>query len=176
MTAPLLSIRDLVIEAETGDGQWRRIVDGVSLDTARGEVLGLIGESGAGKSTIGLAALGYTRPHGRFGGGSVLLDGQDLLALPPRARLKLRGRRVAYVAQSAAAAFNPAKTIDAQVGEILVRHGSPAVPRRSGSPPASTASWPCPIPTRSATATRTRPRAGSCSGRWWRWRWPAGPT
>jgi peptide/nickel transport system ATP-binding protein len=122
VTAPLLSIRDLVIEAETSDGQWRRIVDGVSLDTARGEVLGLIGESGAGKSTIGLAALGYTRPHGRFGGGSVLLDGQDLLALAPRARLKLRGRRVAYVAQSAAAAFNPAKTIDAQVGEILVRH------------------------------------------------------
>ncbi len=76
MTAPLLAIRDLVIEAETSDGEWRRIVDGVSLETAPGEVLGLIGESGAGKSTIGLAALGYTRPHGRFGGGQVLLGGR----------------------------------------------------------------------------------------------------
>ena len=111
MTAPLLSIRDLVIEAETSDGQWRRIVDGVSLDTARGEVLGLIGESGAGKSTIGLAALGYARHGCRLSGGQILLDGQDIRTFGERQLLDLRGRRVAYVAQSAAAAFNPAHTL-----------------------------------------------------------------
>lgn len=131
----LLAIRDLAVEAEAAPGQWRRIVDGVSLELAHGEVLGLIGESGAGKSTIGLAALGYVRPHGRFAGGEVLLAGQDLLRLPPHALREVRGRRVAYVAQSAAAAFNPAKTIDAQVAEILLRHrlAAPAEARRAAA-------------------------------------------
>jgi len=135
MSEPLLRISDLVIEAEASHGEWRRIVDGVSLELARGEVLGLIGESGAGKSTIGLAALGYTRPHGRFGGGRVVLAGQDLLGLPPHALLEVRGRRVAYVAQSAAAAFNPAKTIDQQVAEIVLRHrlAGPAEARRQAA-------------------------------------------
>ena len=73
-SAPLLVMRGLVIET-SGPGRPQRIVDGIDLELHAGEVLGLIGESGAGKSTIGLAALGYVRPGCRFAGGSVLFDG-----------------------------------------------------------------------------------------------------
>jgi peptide/nickel transport system ATP-binding protein len=132
---PLLSVRDLAVEVPDGGG-WRRIVDGVSLEVAPGEVLGLIGESGAGKTTLGLAALGHARAPARFAGGQVLLGGADLLRMPPRALAAVRGRRVAYVAQSAAAAFNPALTLDAQVAEVPLRHrlaAGPAEMRRQAA-------------------------------------------
>ncbi|HEX8374320.1 MAG TPA: ATP-binding cassette domain-containing protein, partial [Geminicoccaceae bacterium] len=120
---PLLSLRDLAVEVPDATGRgWRRIVDAVSLEVAPGEVLGLIGESGAGKTTLGLAALGYARTPARFAGGQVLLGGADLLRIPARALGSIRGRRVAYVAQSAAAAFNPARTIDSQLAEVPLRH------------------------------------------------------
>ncbi|WP_312530876.1 ABC transporter ATP-binding protein [Paracoccus sp. (in: a-proteobacteria)] len=103
----LMKIENLKIEAKGDDG-WNPILKGVDLALDRGEVLGLIGESGAGKSTLGLAAMGYAAPGLRFAGGKVLLDGADLLSLPESARRAVRGKRVAYVAQSAAASFNPA--------------------------------------------------------------------
>jgi len=109
----LLDIRDLVIAA--GD---KRIVDGVSLTVAPGEVVGLIGESGAGKSTLGLAALGYVRPGCRRAGGVVRLGAREVFALPPGALREMRRSRVAYVAQSAAAAFNPAFRLADQVMEV----------------------------------------------------------
>jgi peptide/nickel transport system ATP-binding protein len=116
---PLLAIEGLRIEGRAG-GQWREIVRGVDLTLARGEVLGLIGESGAGKSTIGLAAMGYARAGCRFAGGSVTFDGRNLLASDSR---DLRGARIAYVAQSAAAAFNPALRLMPQVIEARLRQG-----------------------------------------------------
>ena len=103
----LLSIENLKIEAK-GEAGWNPILHGVDLQVDRGEVVGLIGESGAGKSTLGLAALGFAAPGLRIAGGRVLLDGTDLVPLSEGARRAFRGRRVAYVAQSAAASFNPA--------------------------------------------------------------------
>ena len=135
MSEPLLRISDLVIEAEASHGEWRRIVDGVSLELARGEVLGLIGESGAGKSTIGLAALGYTRPHCRFGGGRVVLAGQDLLGLPPHALLEVRGRASPTSPRVRPPPSTRPTTIDQQVAEIVLRHrlAGPAEARRQAA-------------------------------------------
>lgn len=118
----LLDVRDLRIEGESG-GCWREVVKGVSFRLDRGEVLGLIGESGAGKSTIGLAALGYARPGCRLSGGKVLFDGRDLLAMTESELRHLRGMRIAYVAQSAAAFFNPAHRLIDQFIEVLTVHG-----------------------------------------------------
>ena len=118
----LLSIRDLRIEGRS-DETWSEIVKGIDLTLRRGEVLGLIGESGAGKSTIGLAAMGYARDGCRISGGTIDFDGIDLRTAPMAERRALRGKRIAYVAQSAAASFNPAHRLIDQYSEGPVQHG-----------------------------------------------------
>ncbi|RUX24040.1 ABC transporter ATP-binding protein [Mesorhizobium sp. M7A.F.Ca.US.011.01.1.1] len=118
----LLQIRNLHVEGFS-DERWHPIVHGVDLTLKRGQVLGLIGESGAGKSTIGLAAMGYAKPGCRITQGSVLFDGIDLLAVNEKGRRRLRGSRIAYVAQSAAASFNPAHRLLEQTVETAVAHG-----------------------------------------------------
>jgi peptide/nickel transport system ATP-binding protein len=118
----LLEIRGLRIEGNS-DGVWHPIVRGVDLTLRRGEVLGLIGESGAGKSTIGLAAMGFARPGCRITDGSILFDGIDLRAAGEEDKRLLWGSRIAYVAQSAAAAFNPAHKLIDQTVETAVRRG-----------------------------------------------------
>ncbi len=122
----LLSIRDLKIEATSYPPREPpkrvTIVDGVSFDLEKGRVLGLIGESGAGKSTIGLSALAYGRGGAEITAGQVLLDGVDILPLGRSGIRKIRGARVCYVAQSAAAAFNPAHRLGDQVIEATVKH------------------------------------------------------
>ncbi|MGV0908766.1 ABC transporter ATP-binding protein [Martelella sp. FOR1707] len=115
---PLLKIENLRIEVEK-DNVWTEILHGVSLELERGEMLGVIGESGAGKSTIGMAALGYVRPGGRFSGGTVLVDGVEMTSASIATLEKMRGMKVAYVAQSAASYFNPAHTIGDQFAEVL---------------------------------------------------------
>ncbi|TAU72157.1 ABC transporter ATP-binding protein [Rhizobium leguminosarum] len=123
----LLSVRNLKIEATSyppGEPPKRvTIVDGVSFVLKKGKVLGLIGESGAGKSTIGLSALAYGRGGAEITGGEVLLDGDNILALGKNGIRQIRGARVCYVAQSAAAAFNPAHRLGDQVIEASVKHG-----------------------------------------------------
>ena len=115
----ILKIRGLHIETVSG----ACLVDNVDLELKRGEVLGLIGESGAGKSTIGLSAMGYARAGCRITGGSIEIGSESLRDMTPEGRRKMRGTRIAYVAQSAAGAFNPALSILDQVCEGPVYHG-----------------------------------------------------
>ncbi|WP_420723906.1 ABC transporter ATP-binding protein [Hwanghaeella sp. LZ110] len=118
----LLEIKGLKIEGRA-DEDWIEIVHGVDVTLKRGEVLGLIGESGAGKSTIGLAAMGYARDGCRLSGGEIWFDGLELRGASDEQRRKLRGHRIAYVAQSAAASFNPAHKLIDQYCEGPVQHG-----------------------------------------------------
>ena len=124
MTDTILSITDLDVRGRPPGGTYVPIVTGVSLSVKKGEVLALIGESGSGKSTISLAAMGFARPGCRIFGGQVVLNGRDIMTLAPPERHSLRGREVAYVAQSAAASFNPAIRIGKQVTEAPLWHGT----------------------------------------------------
>ncbi|MEO0388522.1 MAG: ABC transporter ATP-binding protein [Pseudomonadota bacterium] len=117
----LLKVRDLRIEAYA-DEKWFEIVHGVDLTLHKGEVLGLIGESGAGKSTIGLASMGFARDGCRISGGSIDFDGMELRTSSENTLRALRGSRIAYVAQSAAASFNPAHKIIDQHTEAPVQY------------------------------------------------------
>lgn len=127
MSEPLLKVRDLKIGATVYPPGERpkkiEIVHGVSFDLQPGEVLGLIGESGAGKSTIGLAAMAYGRGGVEITGGEVWVNGRDILKSGKKDVRSLRGGEVTYVSQSAAASFNPAKQIMEQVTEATIRHG-----------------------------------------------------
>ena len=124
MTDPLVKVRDLKIGATVYPPNAKphdiAIVHGVSFDLDRGKVLGLIGESGAGKSTIGLSAMAYGRGGVRITGGEVRVNGRDLLETSNSDLRKLRGAEVTYVSQSAAASFNPARPIMEQVIEAAV--------------------------------------------------------
>ncbi|MGV3552003.1 ABC transporter ATP-binding protein [Rhizobium sp.] len=117
--APILKLVDLRVETVNGNV----LVDNVSLELKRGEVVGLIGESGAGKSTIGLASMAYSRAGCRITGGRIEIDGVSVRDLSPEGRRDMRGQRIAYIAQSAAASFNPAHTIMQQVCEMPIQHG-----------------------------------------------------
>ncbi|WP_050528258.1 ABC transporter ATP-binding protein [Pseudorhodobacter aquimaris] len=126
MSDVLLEVKDLKIEATAyppGEPpQDITIVEGVSFAVDKGKVLGLIGESGAGKSTIGLSAMAYGRGGVRITGGEVMVNGRDILQIGSAGLRGLRGKEVTYVAQSAAAAFNPAKKLMEQVIEATLHH------------------------------------------------------
>jgi len=118
----LLEIKNLYLEAYYEE-KWQPIVHDISLNLKRGEVLGLIGESGAGKSTIGLAAMGYARQGCRIASGSINLDGVEMFNASEKQLRKVRGSKISYVAQSAAASFNPAHRVIKQYAEAPVQHG-----------------------------------------------------
>ena len=122
MSDNLVEIKDLWIEGRS-DEQWHPIINGASLSLKKGEVLGLIGESGAGKSTLGLAAMGFCRDGVRIKSGTVTFDGIDLVNASAAVKRDLLGKRIAYVAQSAAASFNPAHKLIDQHTEAPVQHG-----------------------------------------------------
>lgn len=118
----LLEMRDIRIDGFS-DEQWHQIIKGVNLTLRRGEILGLIGESGAGKSTLGKAAMGYAQPGCKILPGSqIMFDGIDLMKASDAEKRELWGSRIAYVAQSAAASFNPAHRLIDQTIEATVGH------------------------------------------------------
>ncbi len=119
----LLEVEDLKIQARKDDGTPVPIVKGVTFEIRKGEVCALIGESGSGKTTISLSSLAYCKPGLEFSGGEVRLNGKDVLTMDPLDQRDMRGKNVAYLAQSAAATFNPAITIGEQVTESAVLHG-----------------------------------------------------
>ncbi|WP_299144416.1 ABC transporter ATP-binding protein [uncultured Tateyamaria sp.] len=127
MTTHLLQVRGLKIGATVYPPGEKphdiEIVHGVDFDVEAGKVLGLIGESGAGKSTIGLASMAYGRGGVELTGGTVHVNGRDILQAKAGDIRKLRGAEVTYVSQSAAASFNPAKRIMEQVIEAAVFQG-----------------------------------------------------
>ena len=118
----LLEIKGLKIQGFS-DEKWHDIVNGVDITLRRGEVMGLIGESGAGKSTLGLAAMGYTQPGCRITDGEIKFNGVDLAKLKESEKRKYWGNRMTYVAQSAAASFNPAHRLIKQTTASAIRSG-----------------------------------------------------
>ncbi|RRQ20820.1 ABC transporter ATP-binding protein [Thiohalobacter thiocyanaticus] len=122
MTDKLLTVRDLQVRFGEGEGAVRA-VDGVSFAIDRGETLALLGESGCGKSMTALALLRLLpQPVGHIAGGQVLLEGQDLLALPEMRMRQVRGGRIAMIFQEPMTSLNPVMTVGRQIGEVLAAH------------------------------------------------------
>ncbi|WP_257169201.1 ABC transporter ATP-binding protein [Bradyrhizobium sp. SRS-191] len=121
MTAPVLSVRNLQVEFETRRGTLRAI-DGVSWDIAKGEVLGVVGESGAGKSVTGLAVIGLIDRPGRISGGEILLSGLRIDNLPPEEMRKVRGKRIGMIFQDPLTSLNPLYRVGDQIIETIKTH------------------------------------------------------
>ena len=121
MTTPVLSVKNLRVEFPTRHGTLVA-VDDVSFDIAAGEVLGVVGESGAGKSMTGTAVIGLLEPPGRIAGGQVLLKGQRIDNLPPAEMRKLRGKRIGMVFQDPLTSLNPLYRVGEQIIETIRTH------------------------------------------------------
>ena len=121
MTPPLLSVRDLRVVFDTRHGALAAL-DGISFDIAAGEILGVVGESGAGKSLTGTAVIGLLDPPGRIAGGSIHLEGRRIDTLPPAAMRRLRGRRIGAIFQDPLTSLHPLLGIGAQLIETIRAH------------------------------------------------------
>jgi peptide/nickel transport system ATP-binding protein len=121
MTGPLLEVRDLCVEFPTRHGTLRAL-DGVSFDIAAGEILGIVGESGAGKSLTGAAIIGLLEPPGRVCGGQILLEGRRIDDLPTDAMRRLRGKQIGAIFQDPLTSLNPLYTVGRQLIETLRTH------------------------------------------------------
>jgi peptide/nickel transport system ATP-binding protein len=120
-TPPLLEVRDLRVVFDTRRGPLTAI-DGVSFTIAPGEILGVVGESGAGKSLTGTAVIGLLDPPGRIAGGEILLEGRRIDALPPAEMRRVRGREIGAIFQDPLTSLHPLLTVGAQLEETIRTH------------------------------------------------------
>lgn len=122
MSENFLTINDLVVDYTSG-GQIVQAVNGVSLHLKKGQTLGLVGETGAGKTTIARAILRILpMPPANVRQGEIYLDGEDLLKLPEKEMLKVRGNKIAMIFQDPMTALNPTMTIGDQISEVVLQH------------------------------------------------------
>jgi len=121
MTAPLLEVCHLRVEFPTRRGTLLAL-DDISFDIAPGEVLGVVGESGAGKSLTGAAIIGLLEPPGRIAGGEILLEGQRIDQLPYEQMRAIRGRKIGAIFQDPLTSLNPLYTIGRQLTETILTH------------------------------------------------------
>src|SRR4028119_825055 len=138
MQEPVLSVRDLRVEFVTRRGILKAI-DGVSFDIAKGEVLGVVGESGAGKSVTGAAVIGLIDPPGRIAGGEIWLSGTRIDNLSPDEMRKVRGKRIGMIFQDPLTSLNPLYRVGEQLTETIQTHTSlsgSAARKRATEPPA----------------------------------------
>jgi peptide/nickel transport system ATP-binding protein len=163
MADPLLQVRHLRVEFPTRHGTLLAL-DDISFDIAPGEVLGVVGESGAGKSLTGAAIIGLLEPPGRIAGGEVLLAGQRIDNLPYEQMRKIRGRRIGAIFQDPLTSLNPLYTIGRQLIETITPAGE-----RGRSPargPSSCCRKPASRrPSSASTSTRTS-SAAACGNAW----------
>jgi peptide/nickel transport system ATP-binding protein len=131
MAEPVIAVSGLTVSYRQGGG-WHRVVDGVSFSVGRGEVFGLVGESGCGKSTVALQLLGYRHAGMRTDRGSVRLSGEDVLALGRSDLDRIRGEKVSFVPQNPTTALNPGIRVGEQIDEMLAAHHSGDAAARSG--------------------------------------------
>jgi oligopeptide/dipeptide ABC transporter ATP-binding protein len=117
----LLEVRDLRTSFKTSDGMVRAVT-GVDFSVRRGEILGLVGESGCGKSVTSLSIMGLIAPPGRIESGEVVFDGEDLLQLPEAKMRSIRGNRISMIFQQPTSALNPVLDVGFQIGEVLETH------------------------------------------------------
>jgi len=121
MTQPLLQVKNLRVEFPTRRGTLLAL-DDISFEIAPGEVLGVVGESGAGKSLTGAAIIGLLEPPGRIAGGEIVLDGQRIDNLPYEAMRRIRGRKIGAIFQDPLTSLNPLYTIGRQLTETIQTH------------------------------------------------------
>src|SRR4030088_2242319 len=121
MTEPVLSVRNLKVESPPRRSTLRAI-DGISFDIAKGEVLGVVGESGAGKSVTGLAIIGLIDPPGRIADGEIYLSGMRIDNLPPEELRRIRGKRIGMIFQDPLTSLNPLHRIGDQLVETIKNH------------------------------------------------------
>jgi len=118
---PVLSVQDLTVEFHTRRGVLTAI-DGISFEIGRGEVLGVVGESGAGKSVTGSAVIGLIDPPGKIAGGEVRLSGERIDHLPPEAMRRIRGKRIGMIFQDPLTSLDPLYTVGQQLVETIRTH------------------------------------------------------
>jgi len=118
---PILSVRDLVVEVDTGSAV-HQVIDGVSLDLTPGKTLGVVGESGCGKSMTALATMGLLPDRFRVAGGSIKLAGEELTTVKPARLRELRGNAISMIFQEPMTSLNPLLTVERQIAEVVELH------------------------------------------------------